>query len=75
MGFDLVVMAVDDVSVRRHQRNCRLKWSYCRFYTSVLDSAHVASQDCLFVPRGPIQQVTAIGTEDERSNGSHGCFY
>ena len=39
--------------------------------TSILISTHITFQDCIFVARGAIQQVTAISTEDKGSNCSH----
>ena len=39
--------------------------------TSILIFTHITFQDCVFVARGAIQQVTAISTEHERSDCSH----
>ena len=54
MGFDLVVIALDDVSIGSHQRMGKVRYSYCRRYTFVPRSANVTFQDCILVPRGPI---------------------
>lgn len=72
VGLDAVVMVLLEVSVDCQYTVLRAYSCKDHILTFVLRAADFAVQVCLAAGVG-FEKVTAVGTENERSNGGHFC--
>lgn len=70
-GFDLVIIVVDDVSVRYSSATVGRIELRALNLTFVGHAAYFTSQQGRSVARSSVQQVSAVCTKDQRSNCSH----